>query len=37
MLYRQEQPRHEPPIVIATHDHQFAAAARAMNFDVLGA
>ena len=37
MLYRQEQPSHEPPIIIATHDKQLARAADAMHFDVVGA
>lgn len=37
MLYRQSQPAGQPEIVIATHDHAFASAARAMHFDVIGA
>jgi predicted nucleic acid-binding protein len=37
MLYRAVQPPDERPIVFATHDVQLARAARAMNFEVLGA
>jgi len=36
-MYRQSQPAGQPEIVIATHDHAFASAARAMHFDVIGA
>jgi len=35
--YRAAQPPDERPIAFATHDHQLARAARAMNFEVLGA
>lgn len=37
IAYRAVQPPDERPIVFATHDHQLARAARAMNFEVLGA
>lgn len=37
IAYRAAQPPDERPIVFATHDHQLARAARAMNFEVLGA
>ena len=37
LLYRAAQPPDERPIVFATHDHQLARAARAMNFEVVGA
>jgi len=37
LLFREAQPADQPPMVLATHDHQLATAARAMNFTVLGA
>ena len=36
IIYRDAQPPDERPILFATHDHQLAAAARAMRFDVIG-
>ena len=36
-LYRAAQPADERPLRFATHDQQLARAARAMNFEVLGA
>jgi predicted nucleic acid-binding protein len=35
--YRATQPPDERPLLFATHDQQLARAARAMNFEVLGA
>lgn len=37
ILYRAAQPLDERPLLFATHDTQLARAARAMNFEVLGA
>lgn len=37
LLYRASQPQEEDPIVLATHDKQLATAARALNFEVIGA
>ena len=37
VLYRASQPDNERPIYVATHDNQLATAARAMNFEVIGA
>jgi predicted nucleic acid-binding protein len=37
ILARASQPRDEHPLLFATHDHQLAAAARAMHFEVIGA
>lgn len=37
ILYRATQPPDERPLLFATHDQQLARAARAMNFEVLGA
>ncbi|HUR80203.1 MAG TPA: PIN domain-containing protein [Thermoanaerobaculia bacterium] len=37
LLYRAAQPPAERPLLFATHDAQLARAARAMNFEVLGA
>jgi len=37
MLYRSSQPDDERPIYFATFDKELADAARAVNFDVLGA
>ena len=37
MSFRDQQPGDEWPIYFATHDNKLAAAARAMNFAVLGA
>ena len=37
LSYRAIQPPNERPIYFATHDVQLARAARAMNFEVLGA
>ena len=36
-IYRDAQTEDEPPIVVATHDHALATAARALRFRVLGA
>lgn len=37
VIYRAKQPRNERPIFFATHDKQLATAARALNFEVIGA
>jgi predicted nucleic acid-binding protein len=37
ILFRASQPRDDRPIVFATHDKQLARAARAANFEVIGA
>lgn len=37
MIYRAGQPPDERPIVFATHDLALGRAARAMQFDVIGA
>jgi len=37
ILYRASQPDDERPVNFATHDFQLARAARAMNFEVIGA
>ncbi|HVE71155.1 MAG TPA: type II toxin-antitoxin system VapC family toxin [Thermoanaerobaculia bacterium] len=37
VLYRATQPPDERPILFATHDTQLAKAARAMQFEVIGA
>jgi hypothetical protein len=37
VLYRASQPDDERPICFATHDKQLATAARALNFEVIGA
>ncbi len=37
IAYRTAQPSDERPLLFATHDSQLARAARAMNFEVLGA
>jgi hypothetical protein len=37
IVYREKRPTDNLPVVLATHDHQLANAARAMNFTVLGA
>jgi predicted nucleic acid-binding protein len=37
LLYRETQRRGEATIVVATHDHALAAAARALDFEVIGA
>ena len=37
ILYRAIQPPDERPLLFATHDSQLARAARAMNFEVIGA
>jgi predicted nucleic acid-binding protein len=37
LAYRAAQPPDERPLLFATHDSQLARAARAMNFEVIGA
>jgi hypothetical protein len=37
IAYRAAQPGDERPLLFATHDTQLARAARAMNFEVIGA
>jgi predicted nucleic acid-binding protein len=37
LVFRERQPREEPPIYMATHDKALAACARASGFRVLGA
>jgi len=36
ILYRENQPGDVRPLLLATHDHAFARAAREMRFDVVG-
>jgi hypothetical protein len=37
LMIRVSQPRDQSPLVFATHDRELAAAARAVNFEVIGA
>lgn len=37
VLFRASQPPNQAPLLFATHDIQLATAARAMNFEVIGA
>jgi predicted nucleic acid-binding protein len=37
LMIRESQPRDQSPLVFATHDRELATAARAVNFEVIGA